>query len=73
MTDPCPTTDCIGTLATATSKRLSTGSIKRRRECKCCGRVEVAIVRPAVVVAVRVVKNGKSEKIPSRNLTPKTP
>lgn len=71
MTDPCPTENCTGTLTTTTSKRLKTiASIERRRECKCCGRVEVAIVRPAVVVGLRVVHEGNSKKITSPKSNP---
>ena len=72
MNDPCPTLNCTGTLTTYTSKQLSTGSLKRRRKCSCCGRVEVAIVRPAIVIAVRVVHEGCSIKNTTRKSnTPK--
>lgn len=56
MTDPCPTTDCTGTLATRTSRRVGTETIERRRCCNSCEYEEIALVRPAKIISVRVVK-----------------
>jgi hypothetical protein len=55
MTDHCP--DCeTGTLATRSSRRLGVETIERRRQCSCCGYEDVALVRPAKVFSIRVVK-----------------
>jgi transcriptional regulator NrdR family protein len=58
----CPTEGCTGTLAAYTSKKLRNGDIKRRRKCDCCNHREVVILRPAVVMAIRIVKKSGSEK-----------
>ena len=53
----CP--DChVGVLSTYKTKRRSTGTLERSRECSCCGRREVAILRPVEIIKIRCIRRG---------------
>lgn len=57
MTDSkkCPVEGCCGKLKTRTSRKRGVATIERRRVCTCCEYSDVATVRPAEIISIRVV------------------